>query len=64
MRESAADVGKCHRLGADEAPPAIISVFLGDQLEDVLEQLISTGTATHSIREESCRAGVRTAGSE
>ena len=41
--------GNDHRLGANEAPPAIISVFLGEQLEDVLEQLISTGEATHSL---------------
>ena len=37
-------------LAANEAPPAIISVFLGEQLEDVLDQLISTGEATHSLR--------------
>ena len=43
LRESAADPGNDHRLGANEAPPAIISVFLGEQLEDVVEQLISTG---------------------
>ena len=49
LRESAADVGNDHRLGANEAPPAILSVFLGEQLEDVLSQLISTGEATHSI---------------
>ena len=49
LRESAADVGNDHRLGANEAPPAIMSIFLGDQLQDVLEQLIHTGTATHSI---------------
>ena len=40
LRESAADPGNDHRLGANEAPPAIISVFLGEQLEDVLNQLI------------------------
>ena len=45
LRESAADVGNDLRLGGNEAPPAIISVFLGEQLEDVLEQLISTGRA-------------------
>ena len=50
LRESAADPGNDHRLGANEAPPAIISVFLGEQLEDVLSQLISTGMATHSIK--------------
>ena len=49
LRESAADPGNDHRLGANEAPPAIISVFLGEQLEDVLNQLISTGEATHSL---------------
>ena len=48
LRESAADPGNDHRLGANEAPPAIISIFLGEQLEDVVEQLISTGEATHS----------------
>ena len=49
LRESAADPGNDHRLGADEAPPAIISVFLGEQLDDVLDQLITTGEATHSL---------------
>ena len=48
LRESASDPGNDHRLGADEAPPAIVSVFLGEQLQDVVEQLISTGTATAS----------------
>lgn len=60
LRESAADVGNDHRLGANEAPPAIISVFLGEQLEDVLEQLISTGMATKSIRGEVLHTGVKT----
>ncbi|MBQ6602064.1 MAG: glutamine synthetase III [Eubacterium sp.] len=50
LRESAANPGNDLRLGADEAPPAIISVFLGEQLEDVVEQLVSTGTATRSIK--------------
>jgi len=49
LRESASDPGNDHRLGANEAPPAIVSIFLGEQLNDVLEQLISTGQATHSI---------------
>ena len=43
LRQSASDVGNDHRLGANEAPPAIISVFLGEQLEDVVKQLIETG---------------------
>src|SRR5699024_9386016 len=60
LRESAADPGNDHRLGANEAPPAIISVFLGEQLEDVLAQLISTGMATHSIKGGKLETGVRT----
>ena len=60
LRESASDVGNDHRLGAHEAPPAVISVFLGEQLEDVMEQLISTGEATHSIKGGKLRTGVRT----
>ena len=60
LRESAADPGNDHRLGANEAPPAIISVFLGEQLEDVLEQLISTGEATHSLRGGKLQTGVDT----
>ena len=60
LRESAADPGNDHRLGANEAPPAIISVFLGEQLEDVLEQLVSTGTATHSIKGGVLQTGVKT----
>ena len=60
LRESAADVGNDHRLGASEAPPAIISVYLGEQLEDVLSQLISTGEATHSLRGGHLHTGVRT----
>ena len=58
LRESAADIGNDHRLGADEAPPAIISVYLGAQLTDVLDQLIDTGTATHSIKRENMDTGV------
>ena len=60
LRESAADPGNDHRLGANEAPPAIISIFLGEQLEDVLEQLISTGEATHSIKGGKLDTGVST----
>ncbi len=60
LRESAADVGNDHRLGANEAPPAIISIFLGDQLEDVIEQLVSTGAATHSKTGDTLSTGVKT----
>ena len=60
LRESAADPGNDHRLGANEAPPAIISIFLGDQLEDVVEQLISTGNATSSKKSGVLSTGVST----
>ena len=60
LRESAADVGNDHRLGGNEAPPAVISVFLGEQLEDVLDQLISTGMATHSKKGSKLHTGVKT----
>ncbi|MBW3569661.1 MAG: glutamine synthetase III [Gemmatimonadetes bacterium] len=48
IRASVAHAGNDHRLGANEAPPAIISVFLGTQLTDVLEQIERAGTATES----------------
>ena len=60
LRAAAADVGNDHRLGANEAPPAILSIYLGDQLGDVLNQLISTGTATHSLKGEKLETGVKT----
>ena len=60
LRESAADPGNDHRLGANEAPPAIISVFLGEQLQDVVSQLISTGMATHSLKGGVLETGVKT----
>ena len=60
LRLSAADVGNDERLGGNEAPPAIISVFLGDQLEDVLNQLMNSGEATYSIMGEKLTTGVKT----
>ncbi len=60
LRESAADPGNDHRLGANEAPPAIVSIFLGEQLQDVMAQLISTGAATHSIAGGVLETGVKT----
>ncbi len=60
LRQSAADVGNDHRLGANEAPPAIISVFLGEQLEDVVKQLIETGVAKSSKRGGKLKTGVST----
>ncbi|MBE5941861.1 MAG: glutamine synthetase type III [Lachnospiraceae bacterium] len=60
LRLSAAATGNDHRLGADEAPPAIISVYLGEQLDDVLEQLDTTGEATSSIKGKRFESGVAT----
>jgi glutamine synthetase len=48
LRVSIASAANDHRLGANEAPPAIISIFLGDQLTDVYDQLTEAGTATSS----------------
>ena len=60
LRQSASDVGNDHRLGANEAPPAIISIFLGEQLEDVVNQLIETGEATSVKEGGRLRTGVKT----
>ena len=43
LRASVANPGNEHRLGANEAPPAIVSIFLGDQLTDIFEQLAGSG---------------------
>jgi glutamine synthetase len=48
LRAAVAYAGNDHRLGANEAPPAIISVFLGDQLADIFEQIELTGDAKTS----------------
>jgi len=60
LRQSASDVGNDHRLGANEAPPAIISVFLGEQLEDVVTQLVETGVASSSKQGGKLETGVST----
>jgi glutamine synthetase len=48
LRASVATAGNDHRLGANEAPPAIISIFLGEQLTNLLKQIANTGSATAS----------------
>ncbi len=50
LRLSASSAGNDHRLGANEAPPAIISAYLGDQLGDMVDQIIKNGEATSSIK--------------
>jgi glutamine synthetase len=57
LRASIADAGNDHRLGANEAPPAIVSIFLGSQLTDVVEQL-GKGAATGSKKGGSVTLGV------
>lgn len=59
LRLSVASAGNDHRLGANEAPPAIISIFLGDQLADVFEQ-IAKGGATSSKQKGVLSVGVDT----
>jgi len=48
LRASIASAANDHRLGANEAPPAILSVFLGDQLADVFDQIAASGKASSS----------------
>ncbi len=57
LRMSAANAGNDHRLGANEAPPAIISIFLGDQLSQILESLAS-GDKYSSVGKETIELGV------
>jgi glutamine synthetase len=59
LRASVADAGNDHRLGANEAPPAIVSIFLGAQLEDVVEQL-EKGAASTSKAGGTMELGVTT----
>jgi glutamine synthetase len=59
LRASVASATNDHRLGANEAPPAIISIFLGEQLTDVFDQ-IAKGGATTSKAKGTLRIGVDT----
>ncbi len=57
LRMTVATAGNDHRLGANEAPPAIVSIFLGDQLFDIVEQ-IEKGGAKSSREGGSIHVGV------
>lgn len=57
LRASISKAGNDHRLGANEAPPAIISIFLGDQLADIIEQ-IKAGGARSSAAKTTMELGV------
>ena len=59
LRSTCANAGNDHRLGANEAPPAIISIFLGDQLSDILDQIVA-GEAKTSSRLADMKIGVTT----
>ena len=59
LRQSASDVGNDHRLGAQEAPPAIISIFLGDQLDQMVQSIVS-GTNHNGACAGSLNSGVST----
>ncbi len=50
LRASIASAGNDHRLGANEAPPAILSIFLGDMLTDIFEQIEKGGATVHQAR--------------
>ena len=57
LRVSVASAGNDHRLGANEAPPAIISMFLGDELTDILEA-IEKGEKAHDVQKQMMETGV------
>src|SRR5690606_1018824 len=58
LRAAIASAGNDHRLGANEAPPAVISVFLGDMLMDILEQ-VEQGTPKRTLRGGTLDLGAR-----
>ncbi|MBR2345144.1 MAG: glutamine synthetase III [Lentisphaeria bacterium] len=57
LRSVTAGAGNDHRLGANEAPPAIISIFLGDQLTEVIEQIEQGGATGSKYRSGVLRVG-------
>jgi glutamine synthetase len=60
LRQSASCVGNEHRLGGQEAPPAIISIFLGDQLDDVVNQIVSNADSIKLLATGKLDSGVST----
>ena len=60
LRAAASDVGNEHRLGANEAPPAIISVFLGDQLEAIVDEIVNGSMASRHMEGGRMETGVST----
>ena len=60
LRASVAGAGNDHRLGANEAPPAVISMYLGDQLEEIIDQLSKESQVKSSRKGGTIRIGVDT----
>jgi glutamine synthetase len=60
LRASIATAGNDHRLGANEAPPAIMSVYLGDQLTEIVEQIVSGKAAGAATGQQFLQFGVST----
>ena len=60
LRAVASNTGNDHRLGANEAPPAIISIYMGDQLGDIVNQIIENGKADHCAHSGKIDIGVKT----
>jgi glutamine synthetase type III len=58
LRSTIASAANDHRLGANEAPPAIISIFLGDMLTDIIEQL-EKGTPKRTLKGGAMDLGAR-----
>lgn len=59
LRLAASNTGNDHRLGANEAPPAIISMYLGDQVGDIVDQIIKNGKATSSLSSGTLDFGIK-----
>ncbi len=60
LRQSAGNTGNDLRLGAHEAPPAIVSVFLGDQLDEMVSRILRGKSAAADAKEQSLDAGIST----
>lgn len=60
LRMAASCPGNDVRLGGQEAPPTIVSIFIGEMLEDILAQIIENGKATSTIKSEKLKIGVNT----
>ena len=59
LKASISSATNAHRLGANEAPPAIISMYLGDQVGDIVEQILKNGKATSSLSSGTLEFGIK-----